>query len=101
MKIKKGDKVIVIAGKDRGKTGVVEQAFPDKDTVLVGGVNVQKKHVRSRERGKAGQIVEKALPIHVSNVMAVDPKGGKRTRIGIVKKDGKRVRIAKKSGQEM
>jgi large subunit ribosomal protein L24 len=78
MKIKKGDNVIVIAGKDRGKTGKVAKALPKKDKVLVEGVNVQKRHVRAQRSGAKGQIVEKAMPIHVSNVMiAVD---GKRVR---------------------
>lgn len=101
MKVRKGDKVVVIAGKDRGKTGTVSEAFPDTHQVLVEGVNIKKKHVRSREKGKPGQVVEKPLPIHASNVMLVDPKTNKRTRIGFERKDGARVRIAKKSGQEV
>lgn len=102
MKIRKGDKVVVISGKDRGKTGVVSRAFPAALRVLVDGVNIKKKHQKSRHGDKKGQMVEKALPIDISNVMLVDPKGGKRTRVGIAKKEkgGKRVRIAKKSGQE-
>lgn len=101
MKVRKGDKVVVIAGKDRGKTGTIAEAFPNTNQVLVEGVNIKKKHVRSREKGKAGQVVEKPLPIHASNVMLVDSKTNKRTRIGIQKKDGVRVRVAKKSGQEV
>lgn len=92
---------MVITGKDRGKTGTVSEAFPQKERVTVEGVNVQKKHVRSREKGKAGQVVDRTLSIHVSNVMIIDPKTNKPTRIGIERKDGKRVRIAKKSGQEL
>jgi len=91
---------MVIAGKDRGKTGVVSEAFPQSDSVVVEGVNLRKKHIRARG-DKPGQVVEKVHPIHVSNVMLVDPKTGKRTRVGIVKKDGKQVRMAKKSGQEL
>lgn len=90
---------MVIAGKDRGKTGTVTEAFPRELKVLVDGVNMKKKHEKPRGNRK-GQIVERAMPLHVSNVMIVDPKGGKRTRVGIVRKDGARVRIAKKSGQE-
>jgi len=101
MKIKKGDKVIVIAGKDRGKTGAVSRAFPTQGQVLIEGVNVKKRHQKSRQSGKKGQMVEKALPIDISNVMIVDSKTGTRTRLTIARKDGKRVRIAKKSGQEV
>jgi large subunit ribosomal protein L24 len=68
MKIKKGDKVTVISGKDKGKNGVVERAFPKLDRIIVGGVNVVKKHVRSKKSGTKGQIVERPMPIHVSNV---------------------------------
>ena len=92
---------MVIAGKDRGKTGVVSEAFPQEEKVIVEGVNMRKKHIRSREQGKTGQVVEKVHPVHVSNVMIVDPKTNKPTRVGIQEKDGKRVRIAKKSGQEL
>lgn len=97
MKIKKGDKVIVLAGKDKGTVGVVAEAFPREDKVVVEGVHVVKRHQKSRRRGESGQIVDKALPIHVSNVALVDPKTGKATRIGIRREDGKRVRVAKKS----
>lgn len=91
---------MVIAGKDRGKTGQVSEALPQTDSVIVEGVNLRKKHIRARG-DKPGQVVEKVHPIHVSNVMLVDPKTSKRTRVGIEQKDGKRVRIAKKSGQEL
>lgn len=97
MKIKKGDKVIVIAGKDRNKSGVVLRALPSVDKVIVEGVNVAKRHQRSRRKGEAGQIIEKALPVHVSNVALADPKSGKPTRVGIKEESGKRVRFAKKS----
>lgn len=100
MKIKKGDKVVVIAGKDRGKNGVVLRALPSEEKVIVEGVNVAKKHQRGR-RGQGGQIIEKTLPVHVSNVALADPKNGKPTRIGITRKDGARLRIAKKSGSEI
>lgn len=100
MKIKKGDKVVVITGKDRGKTGTVAEAFPKTNRVLVDGINMRKKHEKARGSRK-GQIVERSTPLHVSNVMIADPKGGKGTRIGIVRKDGVRTRVAKKSGQEL
>ena len=102
MKIKKGDKVIVRSGKDKGKTGTVTAAFPKTSMVLVEGVNMKKKHQKPRGRNvRKGQIIEKALPIHVSNVMIVDPKSGKGTRVGISRKDGKRVRVTKKSKAEL
>ncbi|MEK9176774.1 MAG: 50S ribosomal protein L24 [Patescibacteria group bacterium] len=102
MKIIKGDKVVIISGKDRGKSGTVTEAFPKRGLVLIEGVNMKKKHQRPRGRNaRRGQILEKAHPIHVSNVMLQDPKGGKGTRVGIVRKGNERVRIAKKSGQEL
>ena len=98
MKIKKGDKVIVISGKDKGTQGTVITAIPTQNRVVVEGVNVVKRHQKARMRGQSGQIVEKTMPIHVSNVAIVDPKTGKATRVGIVRKDGKRERVTKKSG---
>ena len=97
MKIKKGDNVVVLAGKDRGKTGKVLRAIPSQEKVIVEGVHIAKRHQRARRGGQSGQIVEKTLPIHVSNVAIADPKTGKPTRIRITREDGKRVRIAKKS----
>jgi len=97
MKIKKDDKVIVIAGKDRGKTGKVLRAFPREDRVIVEGVNVVKRHQRGNAQRQKGQILDKTMPVHVSNVMILDPKTGKRTRIGIKRISGKYTRIAKKS----
>ena len=98
MKIKKGDKVIVITGKDKGKSGKVLRALPSLEKVIVEGVNVVKKHQKARRGGQSGQIIDKTLPIHVSNVALSDPKTGKPTRIGITKENGKRTRVAKKSG---
>jgi large subunit ribosomal protein L24 len=101
MKIKKGDNIKVIAGKDKGKTGTVKEAFPKKDMVLVEGVNVLTKHEKARRRGSKGQVVQKAFPIHVSNVMIVDPKTGKPSRVGKKKVGEKMTRVAKKSGQSL
>lgn len=98
MKIKKGDSVIVRTGKDKGKTGTVSRAFPKLDLVLIDGVNVVKRHQRARRGGQKGQMVEKAMPIHVSNVAIVDPKKSTATRVKIDRENGKRVRVAKKSG---
>ena len=101
MKIKKGDSVIVIAGKDKGKEGKVVKALPSDDRVVVEGVNIKKRHLRARRSGKKGQIVEFAAPIHVSNVMIKDPKTGKPSRIGYKTVGDKKVRISKKSGVEI
>lgn len=90
-----------MSGKDKGKTGTVTLAIPKEFKVVVEGVNMKKKHQRPRRGGQKGQIVEKALPIHVSNVMLVDPKGGKPTRVSIVRKAGKRTRVTKKSKSEL
>lgn len=98
MKLKKGDKVIVIAGKDRGTSGTITRAIPEKNMVVVDGVNVMKRHRRANQRSRAGQIIDKAMPVHASNVQLVDPKSGKPTRIAIVRgKDGVRERKAVKS----
>ncbi len=101
MKIKKGDKVVIVSGKDKGKTGTVSVAFPRENRIVVEGVNIRKKHQRSRT-GKKGQVVEKAMPVHVSNVMLVDPKGGKPTRVSISRDEkGARTRVAVKSKQAL
>ncbi len=98
MKIKKGDKVQVIAGKSRGENGTIVRAIPDKNMVVIEGLNLVKKHRRANQRSRAGQIVEKPMPMHVSNVMLIDPKSGKPTRIRIERtKDGGRTRVSTKS----
>lgn len=99
MKIKKNDTVIVIAGKDKGTTGKVVKLLPREEKAVVEGVNVVKKHTKPRQSGEKGQIVEKSLPIHISNIMLLDPKENKPTRVGFQIKDGKKVRVAKRSGQ--
>jgi len=100
MKLKKGDNVIVVAGKDKGAKGKLERVFPQTNKVLLSGVNVKKVHRRSK--GGKGQIVERAYPIDASNVMLSDPKTNQPTRIGFgFDKNGQKVRIAKKSGAEL
>ena len=101
MKIKKGDNVIVISGKDRGKSGTILQAFPKKDMVLIEGINVVKKHQKPKRQGQRGQIVDRSLPLHVSNVALKDAKTGKPTRIGYDISGKKKVRMAKKSGAKL
>ncbi len=99
LKLKKGDKVIVTTGKDKGKTGEITTVFPKENKVIVGGVNMVKRHTKPSQES-AGGIVSKEMPIHVSNVALVDPKTGKATRVGYkVEKDGHKVRVAKKSGE--
>jgi len=100
MKIKKNDNVQIISGKDKGKTGTVLRVFPQKDRVVVEGVAVAKRHTKGA-RGEVGRIVERPLPIHTSNVMIIDPKTKKPTRIRLEKKDGKRTRISVKSGEDL
>ncbi|RDW18567.1 50S ribosomal protein L24 [Oceanobacillus chungangensis] len=99
MHVKKGDKVKVLSGKDRGKTGTILEAYPKKDRVLVEGVNIVKKHAKPSQENPQGGILELEAPIHVSNVMPIDPKSGEPTRVGYEVRDGKKVRIAKKSGE--
>ena len=101
MKIKKGDNIIVIAGKDKGKKGKVVRALPADSKVVVEGVNMRKKHQRAGKGRQKGQIIDIAMPIHISNVMIEDPKTGKPTRVGKRIAGGKRIRIAKKSGIEL
>lgn len=102
MNFKKGDKVNVIAGKDKGKSGKILHVLRNKDRVVVEGVNVVKKHQKPNAANQTGGIVEIEHPIHISNVMIADPKTGKSTRIGHeINKDGKKVRISKKSNEKI
>lgn len=97
MKIKKGDNVIVIAGKDKGKTGAVERVFPGREQVLIDGVHVIVKHEKSRRTRSQGQVVKKSAPIHVSNVALVEDK--KPVRASYQIEEGKKVRVSRKSGK--
>jgi len=101
MKIKKGDSVVVIAGKDRGKIGDVLVAFQKKERIVVAGVGMIKKHQKSNRRGQAGQIVERPTAIHISNVAIQDSKTKKASRVGYTMTDGKKVRISKASGTKI
>lgn|SRR5699024_7556765 len=101
MHVKKGDKVKVLAGKDRGKEGTVLEVYPKKERVLVEGINMVKVHSQPTQENPQGGILNKEAPIHVSNVLPIDPKTGEATRVGYEIKDGKKVRIAKKSGEPL
>lgn len=98
MKIRKDDNVIVVSGKDRGKIGKVVRALPRENKVIVAGVNMLKVHQRARRQKTKGEVVEKTMPVHVSNVMLVDAKTNKGTRIGYSMQGDKKMRVAKRSG---
>ena len=101
MKIKKGDQVVILTGKDKGKKGEVLKAIPTESRVVVSGINVMKKHTKPTQFS-AGGIEDKELSIHVSNVALVDPKKGVATRVGYkAGKDGAKARVAKKSGETL
>lgn len=98
-KIKKGDKVIVITGRDKGKQGEVTKIITESNRAVVSGINMIKKHTKPSAAGNGG-IVEKEASIHLSNIALADPKTGKATRVGFsVAKDGKKTRVAKRSGE--
>ncbi|WP_307510219.1 50S ribosomal protein L24 [Paraclostridium ghonii] len=101
MRVKKGDTVVVIAGKDKGKKGTVTKVFTKTNKVLVEGVNVITKHQKPTAVNPQGGIINKEAPIHISNVMPVDPETGKGTRVRFEVKDGKKVRVSVKSGKEL
>jgi large subunit ribosomal protein L24 len=101
-RLKKGDTVVVISGKDKGKQGKITRLLADLDRVVVEGVNVVKRHQRPTPKNPQGGILEREQPIHASKVMPVDPKTGKGTRVRTGKDaSGKKIRIAVKSGQEL
>ncbi len=101
MHVKKGDKVQVISGKDKGKQGVVLQALPKNNRVVVEGINVVKKHAKPSQDNPQGGILNVEASIHASNVMLIDPKSNEPTRVGYKDVDGKKVRVAKKSGEAL
>ncbi len=100
-KIRKGDKVIVLTGRDKGRTGEVISVHPDEGRALVRGVNMVKRHQRQTPQQQGG-IISKEGPIHLSNIALADPKDGKPTRVGFkVMNDGRKIRIARRSGVEI
>ena len=101
LKIKKGDRVVVLSGKDKGKEGVVQRALPDERKVVVEGVNTAKRHRKARTATETGGIIEIDKPIDVSNVALISPSDGKATRVGYKVEGGKKVRICKRTGVEL
>ncbi len=102
MKIKKGDRVVVLAGKDRGKEGVVTFAYPAKGTVIVDGVNIAKKHQKPTQATMQGGIIDKEMPVPASRVAVVSPEDGKPTRVGYrFDADGTKVRICRRTGADL
>ena len=98
-KIRKGDKVVVLSGKDKGRTGEVLRVLPKDDKAVVRGVNQVRRH-QKQSQSQEGGIITKEAPIHLSNIAIADPKDGKPTRVGFkIEKDGKKVRVAKRSGE--
>ena len=102
MKLKTGDKVVVISGSNKGKEGTISKIFREENKVVVSGVNLRKKHLKPKNNNGTGEIVEVEAPIHASNVMLVDPKTKKPTKVKIEKDSkGKKIRISKKSNQKI
>lgn len=99
MHVKTGDKVKVISGKYKGKEGVILKSFPKQNRVLVEGVNIVKKHQKPSQANQTGGIVEVEAPIHVSNVMLIDPSTGQATRVSYKVENGKKVRVSKRTGE--
>lgn len=100
-KIKKGDTVYVNSGNDKGKTGKVLSVLTEKDRVIVEGINLVSKHTKPNSKQPQGGIIKQEAAIHISNVNLIDPASSKPTRVGFKVEDGKKVRVAKKSGQEI
>ena len=100
-KIKKGDTVYVNSGNDKGKTGKVLSILTEKDRVIVEGINLVSKHTKPNTKQPQGGIIKQEAAIHISNVNLIDPASSKPTRVGFKVEDGKKVRVAKKSGQEI
>ncbi len=98
-KIKKGDTVVILAGKDKGRTGEVTKVMPKDDKVVVSGINVHARHRKPSQLNPQGGIERKEAPLHISNVAIADPKDGSPTRVRFEDRDGKKVRVAAKSGE--
>ncbi len=102
MKIKKGDKVVVLSGKDKGKEGEVSFVFPKDGRVIVDGINISKKHQRPTRETMQGGIIDKEMPISISNIAVISPQDGKPTRVGYrIANDGSKVRICRRTGADL
>ena len=102
LRIRRDDTVVVISGKDRGKTGRVLDVDPKRERVFVEGLNIVKRHQRPRPGSTdPGGVIEKPGPIHISNVMLIDPSDNQPTKVGIVREDGKRFRVARRTGNRL
>ena len=101
MKLKKGDSIIVAAGKDKGKKGKIEEVFPKTNMIVVPGINVYKRHTKKRNEQSQAGIIDKAFPMHADKVELVCPKCGKPTRIGFIVAKGEKERVCKKCGQKI
>jgi large subunit ribosomal protein L24 len=101
-KLRKGDRVVVISGKDKGKRGAIRQVLNKDGRVIVEGINMIKKHQRARSQNQTSQIVEREAPIHISNVMLIDPSNDEPTRVTFrAREDGSLVRVGKRSGEDI
>ncbi|MCC8417107.1 MAG: 50S ribosomal protein L24 [Rickettsia endosymbiont of Bryobia graminum] len=99
LKVRKGDEVIIITGKYKGKKGKILKIFPEENKAIVSGINLVKKHTKATQTSEGG-IISKELPIHISNIAHIDPKSGTHTKVGFkILEDGSKVRVAKKSGE--
>jgi large subunit ribosomal protein L24 len=102
MNLKTGDKVIIIAGRDKGKTGKINKILRNEQRVIVEGVNMVKKHLKPDANNQSGSIIDKEAPIHISNIMLIDPKTNSKTRVGYeIDKKGNKARITKKSKSKL
>lgn len=101
MKIKKGDQVLIISGKDRGRKGKILKALPKEEKLVVEGINLRKKHLKPRKAGEKGQIIEFPAPLPISNIKLICPKCGKAARVGYKVEGERKYRICKQCGQEI
>lgn len=101
MKLKKGDNVSIISGKDKGKKGKIIEVLKKEGRLIIEGINLRKRHTKPKKNGEKGQIIEKPTPIHISNVMLICPKCGKATRVGFKIAEKRKYRICKKCSQEI
>lgn len=100
-RIRKGDRVVLLSGKDKGKSGIVLEVRPREQRVLIEGVNIMKRHTKPRPPDEPGGVIERPAPVHMSNVAHIDPKDRRPTRIRIEEIDGRRVRVAARSGEKL